>query len=106
MLGGILTTADLPVTTWPNREEKGCPEDCFVCQENCPVRAIDRRGTVDRLACIKHSMKSPIFSFLMKTKAFDPSDAPLINHVAGVDDHSMYTCIKCVSMCPYPVQGR
>ncbi len=106
MLGGMLTTADLPVATWPKRDEKGCPEGCLVCQENCPVGAIDRRGTVDRLACVRHSMKSPIFSYLMKTKAFDPSDASLINHVTGVDDHSMYTCINCVSTCPYPVQGR
>ena len=58
-------------------------------------------GKVDRLACVKHSMKTPIFSYLMKTKAFDPSEAPLINHLTGVDDHSMYTCINCVSKCPY-----
>ena len=106
MLGGVLTTAALPVIAWPNRDEKGCPEGCFVCQESCPVRAIDRQGKVDRLACVRYSMKSPIFSFFMKTKAFDPSEASLINHVTGVDDHSMYTCIKCVSRCPYPVQGR
>jgi epoxyqueuosine reductase QueG len=101
MLGGIITTADLPTMTWPQKDEKGCPDDCFACQEACPVSAIDRSGKVDRLACIKHSMKSPIFSYLMKTKAFDPSEAALINHVTGVDDHSMYTCINCVSKCPY-----
>ncbi|MCP4667396.1 MAG: hypothetical protein GY849_13625 [Deltaproteobacteria bacterium] len=101
MLGGIITTADLPTMTWPQKDEKGCPDDCFACQEACPVGAIDRSGKVDRLACIKHSMKTPIFSYLMKTKAFDPSEAPLINHVAGVDDHAMYTCINCVSKCPY-----
>jgi hypothetical protein len=37
----------------------------------------------------------------MKTKAFEPSEAPIINHVAAVDDHSMYTCIDCVAKCPY-----
>jgi epoxyqueuosine reductase QueG len=101
MLGGIITTADLPVMTWPQKDEKGCPDDCFACQEACPVDAIDKSGKVDRLACVKHSMKTPIFSYLMKTKAFDPSEAALINHVTGVDDHSMYTCINCVSKCPY-----
>lgn len=101
MLGGIITTADLPPMTWPQRDEKGCPDDCFACQEACPVGAIDKSGKVDRLACVKHSMKTPIFSYLMKTKAFDPSDAPLINHVTSVDDHAMYTCINCVSKCPY-----
>jgi len=101
ILGGIVTSADLPVMTWPQKDEKGCPDDCFACQEACPVVAIDRSGKVDRLACVKHSMKTPIFSYLMKTKAFDPSEAPLINHTAAVDDHSMYTCINCVSRCPY-----
>jgi epoxyqueuosine reductase QueG len=101
MLGGVITTADLPAMAWPQKDEKGCPDDCFACQEACPVNAIDRSGKVDRLACVKHSMKSPVFSYLMKTKAFDPSEAALINHVSAVDDHSMYTCINCVSKCPY-----
>ena len=100
MLGGIITTADLPAMTWPHKDEKGCPDDCFACQEACPVGAIDRSGKVDRLACVKHSMKTPIFSYLMKTKAFDKSEASLLNHVTGVDDHAMYTCINCVSKCP------
>ena len=101
MLGGILTDAALPAMSWPQISEADCPADCFICQEQCPVGAIDKKGRVDRLACIEHSMKSPLFSYLMKTKAFDTSEAGLINHVTGVDDHSMYTCIKCVSMCPY-----
>lgn len=101
VLGGIITSADLPTMTWPHKDEKGCPADCFACQEACPVSAIERSGKVDRLACVKHSMKTPIFSYLMKTKAFDPSEAPLINHTTAVDDHSMYTCINCVSRCPY-----
>lgn len=100
MLGGIVTTAVLPAMAWPGKSEKGCPDDCFVCQQQCPVGAIDKKGKVDRLACVKYSMKSPIFSYFMKTKAFDASDAQMINHVTAVDDHSMYTCIKCVSMCP------
>jgi epoxyqueuosine reductase QueG len=101
MLGGIVTTADLPVMAWPQRDEKGCPADCFACQEACPVGAIDKSGKVDRLACLKHSMKAPILSYFMKTRAFDPSEESMINHVTSVDDHSMYTCINCISKCPY-----
>jgi len=100
MLGGIVTTASLPETVWPSKAETSCPESCFVCQEQCPIGAIDKQGKVDRLACIKHSMKSPVFSYLMKTKAFDLSEAPMINHLTAVDDHSMYRCIRCVSECP------
>lgn len=101
ILGGLVTTAALPERTWPDQKNIGCPEGCHVCQENCPVGAIDKIGKVDRLACVKYSQKTPIFSYLMKTKAFDPADVPMLNHVTGVDDHAMYTCINCVSTCPY-----
>ena len=101
MLGGIVTTASLPSMTWPEKDDKGCPENCFVCQEQCPVKAIDKTGRVDRVACIKYSMRSPIFSNLMKAGNFGSEDVQMINHLAAVDDHSMYRCIKCVSLCPH-----
>jgi len=101
LLGGIVTTASLPTMGWPEKDKKGCPEECFACQELCPVKAIDKSGKVDRIACIKYSMRSPIFSNLMKVGNFDWKDIQLINHVTAVDDHSMYQCIKCVSVCPY-----
>ena len=101
MLGGIVTTLSLSSMTWPEKDEKGCPEDCLVCQEQCPVKAIDKTGKVDRVACIKYSMRSPIFSNLMKAGNFGSEDVQMINHLAAVDDHSMYRCIKCVSACPH-----
>ena len=101
LLGGIVTTASLPAMVWPEKDEKGCPQECFVCQEQCPVKAIDKSGKVDRVACIKYSMRSPIFSNLMKTGNFGSEDVQMINHVTAVDDHSMYQCIQCVSRCPY-----
>jgi epoxyqueuosine reductase QueG len=101
ILGGLITTASLPEIAWPHKDNAGCPEDCFVCQEQCPVEAIERNGKVDRVACVKHSMKSPLFSYLMSSKKFKVSDAQVVNHVTAVDDHSMYTCIKCVSTCPH-----
>jgi epoxyqueuosine reductase len=101
LLGGIVTTASLPTMAWPKRNEKGCPEDCFACQEACPVGAISRSGRVDRIACVKHSMKSPIFLHFMGMSDLKPEDVQMINHVTAVDDHSMYQCIKCVSVCPY-----
>ena len=101
LLGGIVTTASLPAMVWPEKDEKGCPQECFVCQEQCPVKAIDKSGKVDRVACIKYSMRSPIFSNLMKAGNFGSEDVQMINHVTAVDDHSMYRCIQCVSVCPY-----
>jgi epoxyqueuosine reductase len=101
LLGGIVTTASLPAMFWPDKDGKGCPEDCYICQEQCPVKAIDKSGKVDRVACIKYSMRSPIFSNLMKAGNFGSQDVQMINHVTAVDDHSMYRCIQCVSACPY-----
>lgn len=105
LLGGIITTALLPAMAWPEEDDTGCPEHCYICQESCPVGAIDRNGKVDRVACVKHSMKSPIFSYFMRTKDFDASDVQMINHLTGVDDHSMYTCIRCVSTCPFSIKA-
>jgi epoxyqueuosine reductase QueG len=101
LLGGIITTASLPSMAWPNKDEKRCPEDCYICRERCPVKAIEKSGKVDRVACIKYSMRSPIFSNLMKAGNFGSEDVQMINHVTAVDDHSMYRCIKCVSVCPH-----
>lgn len=101
LLGGIVTTASLPTIAWPEKDKKGCPKECFSCQEQCPVKAINRKGKVDRVACIKYSMRSPIFSNLMKAGNSGSEDVQMINHVTAVDDHSMYHCIKCVSGCPY-----
>jgi epoxyqueuosine reductase QueG len=101
ILGGIVTTAELPPIAWPEKDEKGCPEKCFICQEKCPVKAIDKSGKVDRVACTKYSSQSPIFSSMMRTGEIPPQDVQMINHLTAVDDHSIYRCIRCVSVCPY-----
>jgi epoxyqueuosine reductase QueG len=101
ILGGIVTTASLSAMAWPEKDEKGCPEDCYICQEQCPVKAIAKNGKVDRAACTKYSSISPIFSNMMKTGKVPSQDVQMINHLTAVDDHSMYQCIKCVSVCPY-----
>jgi len=101
ILGGIVTTASLPTMAWPEKDEKGCPEDCYICQEQCPVKAIDKCGKVNRVACTKYSSRSPLFSNMMRTGEIPPKDVQMINHLTAVDDHSMYRCIRCVSVCPY-----
>jgi Fe-S-cluster-containing hydrogenase component 2 len=37
----------------------------------------------------------------MKTASVGSEDIQMINHLTAVDDHSMYRCIRCVSVCPY-----
>ena len=100
ILGGLITSAVLEAAVRPDRESQGCPDDCFVCQESCPVGAIEKNGRVDRIACIKHSMKSPIFSHLMKAGGIPLEEVESLNQVTGVDDHSTYECLACVSSCP------
>jgi epoxyqueuosine reductase QueG len=100
ILGGLITTAELESTVQSEGEKKSCPDDCYVCQERCPVGAIEKNGRVDRVACIRHSMKSPIFSHLMKAGGISPEEIESINQVTGVDDHSTYECLACVSACP------
>lgn len=101
LLGGIVATGSLPTMVWPEKDEKGCPEDCFTCQEECPVKAIDKSGKVDRGACTKYSSKSPMFTYFMKKGRNNTEDIQMLNHLTAVDDHSMYRCIKCVSACPF-----
>ena len=101
LLGGVVTTASLPTMAWPEKDKKGCPENCFVCQEECPAKAIDKNGKVDRVACTKCSSKSPLFTYFMKKGQNNTEDIQMINHLTAVDDHSMYRCIQCVSVCPY-----
>lgn len=101
LLGAIVTTADLEPTTMPEQRQCGCPDDCFVCLENCPAGAIDREGRVNGPACTMRSSISPMFSHLMKAGKPQPEDLQMINHVAAVDDHSWYACIKCVADCPH-----
>ncbi|MBI5586479.1 MAG: hypothetical protein HY892_21925 [Deltaproteobacteria bacterium] len=100
ILGGLITSAALEATVHPDQGGAGCPADCFICQERCPVGAIEKNGRVNRLACIRHSMKSPLFSYLMKAGGVSDAEVESLNHVTGVDDHSTYECLACVADCP------
>lgn len=101
MLGGVVTTATLPPMTWPERDEKGCPEGCGICREQCPQQAIDKEGKVDRIACVKHSSKTPLLSHLLKDGDYDSEDLNKIFMTASADENNMNTCMECVSACPY-----
>jgi epoxyqueuosine reductase QueG len=101
ILGGVVTTASLPVLTWPIPDEGECPEGCHICQQKCPQNAIDHEGNVDRIACVKHSSKTPIFSHLAKDGEYQPEELERLSLISGADDNNMNTCIECVSECPY-----
>lgn len=101
MLGGVVTSASLPPMTWPERDDKGCPQGCNICQEQCPQQAIDENGKVDRVACVKHSSKTPLFTHLLKSGDYSPHDIKRICLTSSADENNMNTCMNCVSACPY-----
>ena len=101
ILGGVLTTAALPETAWPSRDGRGCSPDCSICREACPIGAIDPQGKVNRLSCLLYSMDSPILSHLIKSKEFGAAEIEDVVNTAGIDDHSLYKCTRCVAACPY-----
>ena len=101
ILGGVVTTATLPPVSFPQRDEQGCPEDCYVCQGQCPVHAIDRSGKVNNAACTRYSTRPSVFTALLQVKEYRPEELQLLLNTAGVDEHNMNTCTACVSACPY-----
>lgn len=101
MLGGLVTNASLPELTWPIADEEGCPEGCHICQEKCPQQAIDDQGKVDRIACVKHSSKTPLLSHMIQDVKYAPNELERIVLISSADDNNMNTCIRCVSECPY-----
>ena len=102
ILGGVVTTATLPPTSFPERDERGCPEDCFICQERCPVHAIDRSGKVNNAECTRYSTYAPIFTALLQLREYKPEAMQRLLNTVGADELNMNICTACVSGCPYP----
>jgi epoxyqueuosine reductase len=99
LLGGVISSAALEKTA--KAPDRLCPSDCFLCREACPPGAIEQSGRVDHSLCIRHSGTNPLLAHLLadrEVKAKFGFDT-LLNTV-GVDDHGMYTCSKCLEVCP------
>lgn len=104
MLGGILTTAVLPELREPGQIEAGCPTDCSICIDSCPVGAILPRGKkVNIMRCLKHTARiesMSMFMFLLLLWLKPRSAAGYLNRSA-FDEHTFHICSKCVELCPY-----
>lgn len=118
ILGGIVTSAPLPeMTTVPETDLTGCPDECNVCQEKCPAKAIDKNGKVNIRLCVLHSGVSPvrfliipffriIIPILSKLKPVDekrflPQKLQRLANIMFANTHGMFHCINYVSICPY-----
>jgi epoxyqueuosine reductase QueG len=104
MLGGVVTTADLPVIRHPEIEEPGCPPDCRICVDICPVKAISlEKRQVNIMRCLVYTSRTPLLPkirFLL-LRAFRPRVAERLLNQTSVDEHTLHVCSRCVAECPY-----
>jgi epoxyqueuosine reductase QueG len=104
MLGGLLTTAKLPATRYPETEETGCPPDCRICAEVCPVSAImPEKKQVRIMRCLGYTARTPAMSRLkfVFLRATNPQKAARYMSLTAFDEHTFHICSRCVALCPY-----
>src|SRR5512139_603346 len=63
-VGTVLTDAPLPEKRCTAIEH--CPDDCYICVEKCPARALDGSGRVERLACTAVQAIAPLSLLMIK----------------------------------------
>jgi epoxyqueuosine reductase QueG len=104
MLGGILTTAALPEMRYPETAEPGCPPDCHICAEACPVGAImPEKKQVKIMRCLSYTARTPAMSRLkfLYLRTINHQRAARYMNLTSFDEHTFHICSQCVAMCPY-----
>jgi epoxyqueuosine reductase QueG len=108
MLGGVLTTAELPAKRYPEADEPGCPPDCRICADACPVNAImPEKKQVQIMRCLSYTARTPLMSkpwFFVLSK-FKPQAAARYMSLRSLDEHTFHICSRCVALCPYGGAG-
>ncbi len=108
MLGGLLTTAVLPAMHYPDIEEPGCPPNCQICADACPVHAImPERKQVKIMRCLSYTARTPLMSRLKFAylRIRDKKAAARYMSLNSFDEHTFHICSKCVALCPYGGAG-
>jgi NAD-dependent dihydropyrimidine dehydrogenase PreA subunit len=104
MLGGLLTTAKLQEARYPETRESGCPSDCQICADVCPVNAImPEKKQVKIMKCLGYTARTPSMSRLkfLALRVINPQRAARYMSLTAFDEHTFHICSKCVSECPY-----
>lgn len=104
MLGGVVSTAVLPEMRYPEVDQLGCPSDCRLCADVCPVKAISTdEKRVNIMRCLSYTSRTlllPKTKFLM-LRAFRPQSAARLMNLTAFDEHTFHICSQCVALCPY-----
>jgi epoxyqueuosine reductase QueG len=106
MLGGVITSARLPEMHFPDLPEPGCPAECRICVDACPVRAISLvHKRVKIMRCLSYTSRTPLMSKLrfVLLRSIRPDSAARLMNLTAFDEHTFHVCSKCVSLCPYSV---
>ena len=104
MLGSVVTTAHLPARCNPEIDEPGCPPDCRICADACPVKAISvDEKRVRIMTCLSHTSRTPQMSRLwfFNLSKLQPETAARFMNLRAFDEHTFHVCSRCVALCPY-----
>ncbi|MFC2137387.1 hypothetical protein ACFLTE_04360 [Bacteroidota bacterium] len=104
MLEGLITTALLPYIHYPEINEPGCPPDCTIYSDACPVNAIiPEEKNVKIMRCLGYTSKTPLMSrikFWWLRKRNKEVAAQYMS-TNSVDELTFHICSECVAQCPY-----
>jgi epoxyqueuosine reductase QueG len=104
MIGSVITTSEFPAISYPESKEPGCPPDCRICEDICPVKAISiEKKRLSIMRCLGYTAKTPLMSqikFALLCK-FVPEKAARLMFQTALDEHTLHICSKCVALCPY-----
>ncbi len=107
MLGGVVTTALLPGLRSAGPKEPGCPANCRICADACPVKAIEpEKPKVHIMRCLAYASRQPLMSRLefVIRRALRPESAARLMNQTALDEHTLNVCSRCVALCPYGLE--
>jgi len=93
----VLATAVLPAMHYPKAAEPGCPPDCLICANACPIKAImPDKKQVKIMRCLGYTARTPLMSkpkFLF-LRAFDFQAAARMMSLTSFDEHTFHVCSR------------